>query len=71
MKIQELAGKRCDMCGKGIYIIKDVQEPVTHHGKTIYVPVTVAECSVCHEHAYDAEGSRKIQAAYNQLAAIA
>ena len=69
MDIHQLAGKRCDMCGQGVYVIKDVQEPITNHGKTFSVPVTVAECSVCHEHAYDAEGSRKMQAAYNQLAA--
>ena len=71
MDIKQLAGKRCDMCGQGVYIIKEVQEPITNHGKTIMVAVTVAECSVCHEHAYDADGSRKIQAAYNHLAATA
>jgi len=71
MNIHEVAGKPCDMCGQGVYVIKQVQEPVTRDGKTTFVPVTVAECSQCGERAYDDEAVQAIQAAYKQLAKTA
>jgi YgiT-type zinc finger domain-containing protein len=70
MKIAEVAGKPCDMCGQGVYVIKQVPEPVTVNGKMTFVSVTVAECSHCGERIYD-EAVRTIQAAYNQLAKTA
>jgi len=71
MTITEVAGKPCDLCGRGVYVIKSVQEPVTVNGETTYVPITVAECSRCGERAYDDEAARAIQAAYAQLARTA
>ncbi len=71
MNIAEIAGKPCDMCGLGVYVIKQVEEPVTVDGKTITIPVTIAECSHCGERVYDDEATTKIQAAYKQLAATA
>ena len=71
MTITEVAGKPCDLCGQGVYVIKQVQEPVTVKGQTIYVSVTVAECSHCGERAYDDEAARIVQAAYTQLARTA
>lgn len=71
MNITEVAGKPCDMCGLGVYVIKQVQEPVTVNGKTIFVSVMVAECSQCGERAYDDEATHIIQSAHNQLAKTA
>jgi len=68
MNIQEVTGKPCDICGQGVYVIKQVQEPVMVDGKTTFVTVTVAECSVCGERAYDDAAVRVIQAAHQQLA---
>lgn len=71
MNIAEVAGKPCDMCGQGVYVIKQVLEPVTVDGKTITVDVTVAECSRCGERAYDDKAVHAIQAAHQQLARTA
>jgi YgiT-type zinc finger domain-containing protein len=71
MNITEIAGKPCDQCGQGIYIIKEVQEPVTANGKTILVTVMVAECSHCSERVYDDTAVHAIQAVHEQLAASA
>ena len=71
MNIAEVAGKPCDMCGQGVYIIKQVQEPVMVNGKTRLIAVTVAECSHCGERVYDDEAARKLQEAYKELAATA
>jgi len=71
MTITEVAGKPCDVCGRGVYVIKHIQEPVTVNGETTLVPITVAECSHCGERAYDDEAARAVQAAYAQLARTA
>lgn len=71
MNVSEVAGKPCDMCGQGVYVIKRVQEPVTVQGTMTYVPIIVAECSRCGEHVYDDEAGRALQSAYARLATTA
>lgn len=70
MRIAEVAGKSCNMCGQGSYVVKQVEEAVTVNGQTQRVLVTVAECDRCGERAYDDDAVRKLQEAHRQLTAV-
>ncbi len=67
MNIAVVASKPCDVCSHGVYVIKQIQEPVTVKSKTRLIAVIVAECSHCSERAYDDEATSKMQEAYKEL----